>query len=692
MHLGFLFAALPAILAAQSSLRHPAVPLVTHDPYFSVWSMADELTDSATQHWTGAAQNLSSMIRIDGRTYRLIGADPRFLIDRDPTPALPQVAREVWPTRTIYAFAGAGVEARVEFLSPMIASDLELVGRPATYVTWTVRATDGRAHEVALHFDASAELARNDSAQAMTWGRFSLDGMTVLRTGTREQNVLGHRGDALRIDWGYLHLLAPERSAQHAIADRRELLDAFRASGRLPQSDELEPETVALRSSVKAMAVAWDLGRVTSQPVSRHAVLAYDDLYSLELMNERLRPYWRRERGTLAEMLRAAVQDYAQVRERAERFDRELMADLERAGGREYAEIAALAYRQTLAAHKLAATMLGDPVFLSKENHSNGSIGTVDVTYPSAPFFLLLNPDLLKAMTRPIFDYARLRVWKFPYAPHDLGQYPLANGQQYGGGETSEARQMPVEESANMILMTAGIARAEGDTSFAEENIDLLAKWAAYLREEGFDPGEQLSTDDFTGHLAHNTNLSLKAILALGAYAQLCERIGCAEAAGEYRATAEEFAARWPREADDGDHYRLAFDRPGTWSQKYNLVWDRILDLNLFPRAVAEKEVAFYLATQNEYGLPLDNRSQFTKLDWIFWSATLASDEADFRSLVTPVWRFLNETPDRSPMTDWYWTHDARRRGFTARSVVGGVYIKMLTDPVLWQKWASRAQ
>jgi hypothetical protein len=331
-------------------------------------------------------------------------------------------------------------------------------------------------------------------------------------------------------------------------------------------------------------------------------------------------------------------------------------------------------------------------MFLSKENHSNGSIGTVDVTYPSAPFFLLLNPKLLEAMTRPVFEYARLPVWKFPYAPHDLGQYPLANGQQYGGGETSEARQMPVEESANMILMAAGIARAEGDTRFAEENMDLLGKWAAYLREKGFDPEEQLSTDDFTGHLAHNTNLSLKAILALGAYAQLCERIGCGEAAKEYRAVAEDFAARWPREADDGDHYRLAFDRPGTWSQKYNLVWDRILGLNLFPPAVAEKEVAYYLKAQNAYGLPLDNRSRFTKLDWIFWSATLADDEEDFRALVAPVWRFLNETQDRSPMTDWYWTHDARKRGFTARSVVGGVYIKMLGDPAIWRKWVSRSQ
>lgn len=288
--LALLVTTLPGLSLAQSTLRPPAVPLITHDPYFSLWSMGDDLNGSPVQHWTGATESLSSMIRIDGQTFRLMGTDPRFLLDQDGTPALPQTGRAVWPTRTIYTFAGEGVEAEVEFLSPMIASDLELVGRPASYVTWTVRSTDGRARQVELSFEASSEIARNDNTQAMTWGRLALDGMTALRTGTREQDVLGRRGDALRIDWGYLLLLAPEGSPQLAIADRRELLKSFVSSGKLPATDALEPETAALRSDVKALGASWDLGRVSSQPVSRHAILAYDDLYSLEFMNERLRP------------------------------------------------------------------------------------------------------------------------------------------------------------------------------------------------------------------------------------------------------------------------------------------------------------------------------------------------------------------------------------------------------------------
>ena len=150
-------------------------------------------------------------------------------------------------------------------------------------------------------------------------------------------------------------------------------------------------------------------------------------------------------------------------------------------------------------------------------------------------------------------------------------------------------------------------------------------------------------------------------------------------------------AGRWVEMAADEGHYRLAFDKPGTWSQKYNLVWDRILGLDLFPPEVARTELDWYLQQQNEYGLPLDNRSKFTKLDWVIWTATLAEDRETFDALVAPVYHFANTTPDRYPLTDWYWTNDGRRRGFQARSVVGGVFIPMLADPDTWQHWVSQS-
>lgn len=242
-----------------------------------------------------------------------------------------------------------------------------------------------------------------------------------------------------------------------------------------------------------------------------------------------------------------------------------------------------------------------------------------------------------------------------------------------------------------MLLLAAALAQS-GATTLAESYWPLLSRWAAYLKQKGLDPENQLSTDDFMGHLAHNANLSLKAILALGAYEKLCERTGRAQEAKTYRETAVEFARRWVQLADDGDHFRLAFDAPGTWSQKYNLVWDRLLELNLFPAEVARKEVEFYKGKQARYGLPLDSRKPLTKLDWLVWTATLAESPADFDLFLRPAYRFVNETPNRVPLADGHWTEDARQRNTAqARSVVGGVFIKMLATPAIREKWRSRA-
>ena len=390
-------------------------------------------------------------------------------------------------------------------------------------------------------------------------------------------------------------------------------------------------------------------------------------------------------------LLAAAERDYDGLMIRCAAFDRELEADLRRVGGEAYERIGALAYRQTFAAQELAADASGKPLMFSKENNSNGSIATVDILYPTSPQLLFLSPTLLKASLVPELDYASSPQWKFPFAPHDLGTYPLANGQTYGGGERSLSGQMPIEETGNLMILLGALAKVEGNADFAAKYWPTLERWAKYLEDKGFDPENQLSTDDFSGHLAHNVNLSAKAIEGLGSYATLAEMRGMKSVAAKYRGLAEGFAKRWVQEAGDANGAtRLAFDRPGTWSQKYNLVWDRILGLNLFPKSVLDKEVAFYRANLNPYGLPLDNRADYTKLDWTLWTATLTGRRDDFDALVAPTLRFLNDTPDRLPMTDWHRTLVARQQGFKARSVVGGVYIKMLDEPALWSKWAGR--
>ena len=325
----------------------------------------------------------------------------------------------------------------------------------------------------------------------------------------------------------------------------------------------------------------------------------------------------------------------------------------------------------------------GDLMLLSKENASNGSIGTVDISYPSAPLFLYYNPELCKALLNHIFHYSESGKWQKPFPAHDVGTYPQANGQTY-------KHDMPVEESGNMLVLTAAVAAAEGNAEYARKHWKELTRWAEYLVENGLDPDNQLCTDDFAGHFAHNANLSIKAIMGIASYGYCARMLGMEEIAGNYFAKAREMAAEWVRMADDGDHYRLTFDKSGTWSQKYNLVWDKLLGFGIFPESVARKEVAYYLGKQNKYGLPLDSRRQWTKADWIVWTATMADDPETFEAFVTPVWNFMNETVLRVPMSDWYKSDAPAHVIFKARAVVGGYWIKMLEGKYTAKKQENR--
>src|SRR5438874_2607798 len=321
-------------------------------------------------------------------------------------------------------------------------------------------------------------------------------------------------------------------------------------------STDTEPRQPAAAKITSAQLTFLDV-KVSSQPVSRWLMLAYDDLYSIQYMRQNLRPHWRRNGWEAADLLKAAARDYEALKERCATFDEEFMADLTRVGGEKYAKLAALAYRQCFAAGKFVADDNGQPLQFCKENHSNGCIGTSDVFYPMAPQFLLFGPSLAKSFLVPFMNYAASERWKFPFAPHDLGTYPKANGQVYGGGERTAENQMPVEERGNLLCLMGAIAQMEGNANFASLYWTQLEQWAEYLKEKGFDPENQLCTDDFAGHLAHNVNLSAKAICGLGSFAKLCELRGRAEKSGELNAKAKdyfrlarEFAQRWVKEAD----------------------------------------------------------------------------------------------------------------------------------------------
>ena len=579
----------------------------------------------------------------------------------------------VLPTQTYYTFSCGPVELDVVFTAPQLMDDLDLMSTPINYISYQVRPMDQKQHDVQFYLEATPELALNEQTQPTIARSFTRNGLSYVEAGTIDQPICDRKGDGICIDWGYAYLASGNSTDRSlSLGDYYGMKESF-----INEGDLLTPQTKWITRQVTdmpAMAYAHDLGAVSKEGKSGYVMIGYDDIYSIEYMYEKRMAYWKHDgKVTIFDAFEKAKENYNAVMERCRDYDEMLMNDAEKAGGKEYAELCALAYRQVISAHKLFTDKEGNLLFFSKENNSNGCINTVDLTYPSAPLFLVYNPDLQKAMMTSIFEYSASGRWNKPFAAHDLGTYPIANGQVYGGD-------MPIEESGNMVVLAAAISKIEGNADYAKKYWDILTIWTDYLAEYGQDPENQLCTDDFAGHWAHNANLSIKAIMGVAGYSEMARMLGLDEVADKYGAIAKKMAVKWEQMANEGDHYRLAFDRKDTWSQKYNIIWDKMWNLNLFPNDVISKEVAYYLTKQNPYGLPLDSRKEYTKSDWIMWSAALSPDKATFGKFISPIYKYANETVTRVPLSDWHHTDSGKFVGFKARSVVGGYWMQVLMN------------
>lgn len=579
-----------------------------------------------------------------------------------------QLECDVLATSTYYTFACGPVELDVVFTAPMIIDDLDLLSTPINYISTQVRSTDGAEHDVQLFIATTPQMTVNEMTQRTTSTVITENGVDYIRSGSVDQPVLGRTGDMISIDWGYLYI--PAVNGTVSVAPISTMQNAFVASGALAPT-EMDVVTKN-ESEFPSLAYAHDFGS-TMQSAS-YMMVGYDEVYDIQYMKVNYKGYWARNGKTIFAAFEELRDGYTDIMARCRAMDQRIYDDALASGNEQYAELLSGSYRHVIAAHKLFEDKSGNLMFFSKENNSNGCVNTVDLTYPSAPLFLLYNPDLQRGMMTSIFEYSYTNKWSKAFAAHDLGTYPKANGQVYGGD-------MPIEESGNMLILAATICRINGYDAWMRRYYRIAKRWADYLVANGQDPAEQLCTDDFAGHWAHNCNLSIKAIMGIAGFAEICRLKGDEDLYQNYLQKAADMAEQWEKDAKDGsNHYRLAFDRTNTWSQKYNMVWDKIWGTNLFPNGAMEREIKYYRNKQNTYGLPLDSRADYSKSDWIMWTAAMASDTPTFLKFLSPLYRYANTTTSRVPLSDWYDTKTGKMVGFRARSVIGGHWMKVLVD------------
>ncbi len=578
-----------------------------------------------------------------------------------------QKSVDVMATSTYYTFTCGPVELDVVFTAPMIITDLDLLSTPINYISYQVRATDGKSHSVQFYVSTTPQLTVNEPAQAIDASLVTENGVQYAKAGSTAQPVLKRAGDLICIDWGYLYLSS--QNGQVSVAPTAVMEGTFTTTGLLPAyAGEVKNESPC---NMTSLAYVHDFG--TTSKAASYMMIGYDEVKDIRYFNKDYKGYWARNGKTIFQAFDELAAGYQSIMERCYQQDKTIYDDGVAAGNVKYAELLAGSYRQVLAAHKLFQDDGGRLLYFSKENNSNGCVNTVDLTYPSAPLFLLYNTELQKGMMTSIFEYQRTGRWNKDWAAHDLGTYPHANGQVYGGD-------MPLEESGNMLTLAAMICKIEGNTNWVNTYWNICTRWVNYLVNNGQDPDTQLCTDDFAGHWAHNANLSIKAIMGVAGYAEMARMKGLNSVADRYMARAKEMAQQWEKDAREGDHYRLAFDRKNTWSQKYNMVWDKLWKTNVFATGTMERDVQYYLKKQNKYGLPLDIRKDYTKNDWIMWTAAMASDTKTFLRFVEPIYLYMNETESRVPTSDWYDTKTGRMVGFKARSVIGGFWMRVLEE------------
>jgi hypothetical protein len=527
-----------------------------------------------------------------------------------------------------------------------------------------------------------------------------------------------------RAEWGSLYFLAPPDVQYESGADSL-VRQQFARTGTLQNAVDHGFRKIREDWPVFAFAKSFKLedglGESNHDSVQFTIAHVQDTIaqYATHQGLMYMKPLWRSYYST-AELLNFHYYDFNTVVKLASNYSEQLANDALKSGSEDYKDIVALSARQVLGATSFSGDYL-DPIIFLKEISSNGDFQTVDVIFPALPFFLYTSPRWLAYLLKPLIDHQLSGLYPNKYSMHDLGVFPNATGHPDGADEY-----MPVEECGNMLIMGLAVVNsliygkspgsiwsAPGATAVDNSPDDVFSlpvdpvtldsswagrcdecsrkaakdwigrsyklwkQWTGYLVREALIPKHQLSTDDFAGWLANQTNLALKGIIGIRAMSELSDLVGETEDAKYYRNISDVYIRKWEEYslARDGTHAKLAYTWYGSWTTTYNLFADALLCFHLRSSAALDDDqlkqdsqrllreessdkgsrTAFihenvykmqsnwYHLVRQKYGLPLDSRHLYTKSDWQFF-ATAVTSKMVREEIVQSIALWLNET------------------------------------------------
>ncbi|CAG7938923.1 unnamed protein product [Penicillium nalgiovense] len=636
---------------------------------------------------------------------------------------------------------GNPLDITVSFLSPITPTSTLRQSIPASYVTIDVQGDV----DVSIYMDVDGRWVSGDTGSKIKWEIDNLktehEGLTLKRWQVQRENELLLSEIRDRAEWGTLHFTGP-CDAKFQSGYATDVRRGFASSGTLRNTNDNKSRPIRDRAPVFAFSKSFHLGH--SSKIYDDSVtftLAFIQVPVVQYASSRgltmMRPLWEAWYPTTEELLSFHYTDYAAASSLASNYSQQVADDAYLSGADDYVDIVALSARQVMGATTFSGTP-DDPILFLKEISSNGNFQTIDVIFPAFPFFLYTNPRWLAYLLEPLIEHMLSGQYPNKYAMHDLGtHFPNATGHPDGRDEY-----MPVEECGNILIMGLAIVNSlryedptaassiwstqglpssssKGETSglfplrdlqvvsgiahqdskwgggskgqhqaekWVKRSYRLWKQWTGYLVEFSLEPANQLSTDDFAGWLALQTNLALKGIVGINAMSKIAEVAGHDADAAYFKKVASDYIAKWEEfgMSRDGSHAKLAYDWYGSWTTIYNLYADAQLCFHLdntdtdspgfVPRHIYQKQSVWYHYVRQKYGLPLDSRHLYTKTDWEFFSMAVASKPVR-TEILESVAQWVNETSTDRPFTDLHNTEgDGGFPGpnFFARPVIGG--------------------